>query len=138
MQGLSPRVRRQFVPYLHLVPIRIGEENVRLSRNEFAPVLDLPARALDGGHGFIDIARGRQTEPEVLDATGGSDVVGALFEHEGVAGAWGLRLDEMPFPIDSQHPEHVVVELERSLGIAHDHREMSKSKSLYHRQSLQR
>src|SRR6202051_364198 len=46
MQGLSPRIRRELVPYFHLVPIRIGEEHVRLSWDEFATVLDLPARAL--------------------------------------------------------------------------------------------
>src|SRR5712671_4686378 len=135
MPGLSPRIRRQFVPDLHLVPIRIGEEDVRLSGNELAPVLDLSARALDGAHGLVDVARVSQTEPKVLDAAGASYVVGALLQDQNVARSGCLRLDELWLPINGQHPEHVVVELERSLEIAHCQREMGQSERFYHHES---
>src|SRR5207244_11857450 len=39
--------RRQLVPHLDLVPVRIGGEDVRFTRNEFAMVLDVSAGGLN-------------------------------------------------------------------------------------------
>src|SRR5437773_6320598 len=89
---LSHSIGRQFVPHLDLVPIRIRKEHVRLPRDELAALLDLPARALDGQCGLVDVPRVGESETEMFDAARLSYTVSTFFEHEDVARAWRLRL----------------------------------------------
>src|SRR2546427_1196392 len=131
--ALSDGISRQLVPHLDLVPVRIRKEHVRLSGDEFAAMLDLATRALDSERGLVDVARVSEPETEVLDAARLSDAVSAFLKDEDVARAWRLRLEKMLLPIDGEHPEHVVVELERSVQIAHRQGEVGQSERFDHR-----
>src|SRR6266566_339111 len=118
-EPLPPRIRRQLVPHFDFVPVGISKEDVRLSGDELAAVLYPATRALYRGNGLVDVARVGQAEAEVLDTAGSSDSISPLLEHQNVACARCLRLEEMSLSINGNHSEDVVVELERSLEIAY-------------------
>src|SRR5438876_4436522 len=131
--ALPDSIGRQLVPHLDLVPVGIRKEHVRLSRDEFAAMLDLATRALDGERGLVDVARVGEPETEVLDAARLSNAVSTFLEDEDVARAWRLRLEEMRLPIDGKHAEHIVVELERSIQVAHCQGEVGQPERFDHR-----
>ena len=116
---LAHRLTGKLIPDLDLVPIGVGEEDVRLPGTELTAVLDPSPGALDGRGSPINVAGVGEAEPEVLDPAGETNAVGALFEHEYIARPRRLGLEKMGLSIDGQHSEDIVVELERSVQIAH-------------------
>src|SRR2546427_5530810 len=127
--------RRQLVPNLDLVPVRIGGEDVRLTRTEFALALDDSAGALDRARGPIDVRRPQEAEPEVRDAAG---LAGfrplRLLEHDDVTGPGRLDLNEVVVPVHFHGAEDLSVESRSAIEIAHGKRNVSQPVRADHRQ----
>src|SRR5258705_7328223 len=130
---LAHRIAGQLVPDFDLVAVGVGEKNVGLAGTELATMLDLSSSPLDCRCGAIDVASVGQSKSEVLDPTGPTDVLRAFLEHEDVVCPRRLRLEETLLAVDRQHPEDIVVELERSLQIAHGEGEVGQAERFDHR-----
>jgi hypothetical protein len=133
---LATSLRGELVPNFDFVPIGISKEHVGLSGDELAAVFDLASSALDRGRRLVDVAWVGEAKAEMLDTAGCSDSLCSLFEDQYVVCARSLRLEEMSLSINGNHPEDVVVELERSLEIAYGQREVGQSERFYHRELL--
>src|SRR5687768_9578823 len=86
--------RRQLVPELDLVAVRVLEEDVRLPGTKLAAPQHAPARLLHHLDGNVDVGRIDETKAEMRDAAGAPRTRCPLLEHEHVAAARRLRLDE--------------------------------------------
>jgi hypothetical protein len=96
-------------------------------------VLDPASGALDCAGGAVDVSSVGQSKSKVLDSATATDVLCPFFEHEYVARPRRLRLQEILFAVDREHPEHIVIELKRSLQIAHGEREVGQAERFDHR-----
>ena len=92
--------RRQLVPDLELVPVRIDREQVGLARHELSLLADRSAGAFDRLPGGVDLVGRHQPESKVGDASRPAGALRRLLEHEHVAGAGRLQLGE---PLASLH-----------------------------------
>lgn len=79
---------------------------------------DLSARALDRFRRPIDVTSIGEPKTEVFDAARSTDVFCSFLQHKDVTRSGSLSLKKIHFPIKGDHPEHIVIELERSVEIA--------------------
>src|SRR5690349_20243865 len=129
---LSQTIGGQLVPDLDLVAIGILKEYVGLSRHELSAARDPPARVFDCPGCFVDVAWVSETKTEVFDSAGFADAIPARLQYQNVLRARRLCLDEVRPTVDSQHAEHVVIELKRAVEITHRQREVSEAEGLDH------
>src|SRR5437868_11565035 len=98
--SLGDSIGRELVPNLDLVAVGVTEEHVRLARHELSAMLDRATGFLDGVSSLVYITGVGQTEPEMLDASRLSNVVGAFLEDEDVARPRSLCLQKVRLPVD--------------------------------------
>jgi hypothetical protein len=74
--------RRELVPELDLVTVRVGEEDVRLSRAELAPAKYATACLLHGSDRRIDVRGVDEAKAELRDPAALAHMLAAFLEHE--------------------------------------------------------
>src|SRR5262249_39509534 len=92
--------RRDLIPDLNFVTVRIVEEDVRFARNELALLTDDSAGFLNGLAGLLDVGRPSQPKAEMGNTSGLSGIPGFALEHEHVTTSWRLRLNKRIVLID--------------------------------------
>ena len=125
--------RRQLVPDFYLVPVRIGSEDVRLSRTEFSLTRDGATGTLDRSCRPIDISGTVEAESEMRNAArcAGLRCV-RLFEHDDVARSGRLHLDEAVLPIYLHRAEDMSVKARCAVDVANGERDMGQTMRTNH------
>ena len=93
---------------------------------------DFSAGPLDHCCRRVDVPSIGEPKTKVFDTARFPEILRSLLQNEDISRAGSLSLKEILLPIDGDHPEHVVIELKRSVEIADGESEMGESERWDH------
>src|SRR2546426_8253929 len=109
-----------------------GLIGVGLAGAELPLLEDCPSGALCLRRRRVDVVGVDELEPEMGDAPARARPLTVLFEDQHVSATGSLRLNPASFPINGHHAEHLLIELERPLGVSDGQSQMREPVSVYH------
>src|SRR5688500_1187200 len=123
---------RDLVPDFQQVAVAVAGEQVRLARTEFALLHHRSAGRFDRSGRGRNVGWIGEAKSEVSDRAGTATTLRRPLEHENVASAGRLRLQEVVASVDGNHPENRFVKPERALDVRNAECKMGEAEGLDH------